>query len=429
MIDISKLIEDRDEAEVPNAMEADESHVPLLLDKEKTPDIGQAEEQVVYHSKWRFICGVIMVSIGIIDWIAFSEILQFVEETTYDKPYFLSYTTSSGFILSILFWLMIRAWRRIPSCRRYTDPDRDISNLHEVERTPFELFVFFKVLVVPAFITNVFALIGCYIWYISLKYTEAGVNNTIYQSQVVFVYILGALFLPGVGNSITMKKNIGVVLSLIGVALIAFNSQVTDDQAQIDEDHHLTTIEQMFGIFMTLLSALMQAISEICVQFYSDRYFTSEESLQIISDSMFLQFLMGVINTITMWPIIVLLNGVNVEKFEVPSNGNEWLSVMAGILLDLVFTGAYFSGISLTSALFMGMASLLVVPMTYLVDVLYHNDTINYITIIASLLIVIGFVFVEIPFTFSFSGCRSRCPHRFSCCSSSSRCSHGGCLK
>ena len=55
-----------------------------------------------------------------------------------------------------------------------------------------------------------------YFWYLSLKHTAPAINDTIYQSQCVFVYILSILFLS---EKLTLQKGIAILLAFGGVAL------------------------------------------------------------------------------------------------------------------------------------------------------------------------------------------------------------------
>lgn len=370
------------------------------------------DDDIANLNKWRLTLAIICVCAAVIDWVAQSELLQVIQSTTFNKPYFLSFATDAGYTLSIFFWFFVQ-W-----CQKYkstlnSDPLSDLeksSMMSDVESSvqlqPMQninpsrsTFKFFKSLIVPAFVTNVLSMVSCYIWYISLQYTKASVNNTIYQSQVAFVYIGSVLLL---NTKFTMKRNIGVLFAIGGVALIAFDTKTENDSngnrnsnSSDSDGNNLSKIEQLFGIGMAFIAAIMQSMYELSVKYYGNKYFDCKN---LISDSLFYQFMVGWITIVTMWPFFILLDELGIETFELPHNRDEWISVLLPMSLDLVFAALFYSGISLTNALFMSMASLFVIPMTYLADFLFrHDSNFGSMTIIGTLLIVFGFVFVEIP--------------------------------
>ena len=65
--------------------------------------------------------------------------------------------------------------------------------------------------------------------------------------------------------------------------------------------------------------------------------------------------------------------------------------------MDLVFTAAFFSAINLTNAFIVAMGTLLVVPTSYLADLIWHGYAVTTYAIIGSIFILVGFLLMEIP--------------------------------
>ena len=116
-------------------------------------------------------------------------------------------------------------------------------------------------------------------------------------------------------------------------------------------------------------------------------------------DSLFYQFMIGLATIVTMWPVFIVLHGLNIKSFELPKNQTECISVLIPMMMDLVGAALLYSGISLTSALLVTMASPFAIPLTYFVDIVFRNEKhFGVMTTCGTLLIIVGFIFVEIPF-------------------------------
>ena len=172
---------------------------------------------------------------------------------------------------------------------------------------------------------------------------------------------------------------------MIGVACVAVGTQ-----SDSDDDNTNTTN----GIILTLISTILYAIYEVSVKYYGDKYF---DQRRIVQDTLYFQFMMGIWTIFTMWPFFFLFDWTGIETFVWPNGRDEWLSVILPIGLDIIFTAAFFTGISLTNAVIVAMGTLLVIPVTFFADVIWHGYTITLSAVIGSLLIFIGFLLMEVP--------------------------------
>ena len=178
-----------------------------------------------------------------------------------------------------------------------------------------------------------------------------------------------------------------MVCSLIGVCCVALG---TSSESSDDDETTNTT----YGIILTVISTVLYAFYEVSVKYFGDKYF---DQRRIVQDTLYFQFMMGIWTIFSMWPFFLIFDWTGVEKFKWPNGSEEWLSVILPIVLDLIFTAAFFTGISLTNAVIVAMGTLLVIPVTFFADVIWHDYTITLSAVIGSLLIFMGFLLMEVP--------------------------------
>jgi len=110
-----------------------------------------------------------------------------------------------------------------------------------------------------------------YLWYLSLRETSVALNNSLYQSQCIFVYVLSVCLL---GEWITTRKSIAIIISLGGVFLISFGTNSGDGDVT----------NNLQGIISCLVSAFLFAIYEVTVKVVEEKHHDKNYSLR---DSMY----------------------------------------------------------------------------------------------------------------------------------------------
>ena len=237
-------------------------------------------------------------------------------------------------------------------------------------------------------------LMCAYIWYVSLSHTTASVNNTIYQSNVAFVYLISIVFLK---LKVTCQKNLGVLLSLFGLIIICLGNDILNlifKSYNISDGSKDSNSNTPFGMITAMISMIIFAIEEILLEHISKKYFDNNVS-KPEQTFLFLGF-MGIATFITCWPWFFIFNWTNIEKFSFPPESITWIGAFSLTILDGMYYGMFFLGISLTNAVFMSMGQIMVIPVSFFADIIFHGIKVTFLPILGSFFIILGFIFLEI---------------------------------
>jgi drug/metabolite transporter (DMT)-like permease len=233
--------------------------------------------------------------------------------------------------------------------------------------------------------------IGGWTWYVSLAHTDFAVNNTLYQSQCAFVYLITA-FLTRT-TTFSWRKTICVVVCLSGVAMISFASESSDD-----DDENKTTV---FGILMTLISTLCLSVFIVLIEHVEEHYYRSHvENL----DAIWLTFSFGPATFLTLWPILIIFGVTGWQKVVVAlpfgahmHHGEFWRLVLLS-MMDVGYFVFLLLGVSYANALFMSSGSLLLIPVSFFVDtVILRKMKPNIMSFLGAFLICGGFLVMQFP--------------------------------
>ena len=300
------------------------------------------------------------------------------------------------------------------------------NDIDKNSRSDWELV---KILFIPMILLSFLGVTSGYTFYWCLQYITAGTANTIYQSECIYVFIFSAIFLD---ETVTWQKCIAIFVCLSGVAFISYSEDTTGDNSSssssddddivnininfVDINTDINNINSdvdsintssdstdsefdnitdvVFGLILVMFSTIAFSILETSVNYYSKKYFRSNRKIQ---DTLLFQALMGFETLIFWWIIICILDILGIEQFTLPKQfQNEWDGIIVTAAMDLVYQAAYFVGISLLSVFLMAMSSLLVIPLSYIGGILFHDDSVpNFEAILGTILIFGGFILLQ----------------------------------
>eukprot|EP01084_Bolivina_argentea_P106885 191158_1 len=158
-----------------------------------------------------YLIGMICLLIWIICTITACETEPLLSNT-YQKPFLLTYTATSLLILMIIPWSIIH---------KYNDNNKNLSELTKLKNIPQHQINYNtidkknnqyqylpnKIKQLITYITiSLLYFFSTYLWWLSLYYTIASVNNTLFQSQCVFVLIFSVFILKKKLNILKKKK-------------------------------------------------------------------------------------------------------------------------------------------------------------------------------------------------------------------------------
>jgi len=226
------------------------------------------------------IGGCICIIIAVIVWVTMSEIIPFLD-SEWQHGFFIRFFVNLFYSQFLIIWYIAKYY--------FTKMNKNL-NKNQVRETidystNINANIFGK-----AILVNFILILGGYAWYISLSYTEASINNTIYQSNVAMVYILSVIF---TNTKLTFRKSISVICSISGVILISIMNESS-------KEANKTT---SFGIILTIISTTLYAIYQVTFGYITKKYF-NPNSLKL--DTILFTGLLGVSTFLTCWCLYLL---------------------------------------------------------------------------------------------------------------------------
>lgn len=314
----------------------------------------------------------------IASWQAMGELVQDTLTTTYDHPYFVNWTLHCGYTV----WLWVIPFHY---CCYGCVPLK-------VTR-----YVWVK-----AFCLNCMVLLADYLWYLSLKHTLVAANSAIYQSCCVFVYIFSMIFL---NEKFDVYRVLAMGVMIGGMLLVVLESDVSSSSGA-----NSTTGGYAVVILSVCVFALYEVMFEIFYPGQSHGKGKGKESKNSLAELAegnteirskvgknweTLNFVayMGIMNLLFMWFPLLILDYTGVEEIELPKSANVVHRLVINAALGAVYTSSYLVGIAFTSATFMSVGTLLVVPVGVVTDYLLNDVLIPLLSGVGCLIIALGFIF------------------------------------
>ncbi|KAJ6644463.1 Solute carrier family 35 member F5 [Pseudolycoriella hygida] len=361
----------------------------------------------------KLLLGVFLLLLLDVIWVTANELIKFLHEDDFDKPFFCTYFKTSMFTFYLLYLGLITPWTEpcgenannnyslvdqnieddnffasanglsdstfIPiKAETISGTESDDSSIRSVrfsklaevrEMSPHEAGeALLSRLSYSASIrvrrqktnhkTARTALMFCVLWFISnylfqlaLEPNETAIVTLLSSTSSFFVLILAAAFPSASGDKFTLSKCLTTLLSFSGVVLVTI--------ADIDG----TKVTK--SIVLALLSAFFYAAYLVLVKHKSDM----EEKIDI---PLFFGFV-GLWNLLLMWPVFFVLNFTQIEPFELPSKRQFIVLILYGLVL--LFEAIWLWACFLTSSLTATIALTLQIPLTILVDVIVEQKT------------------------------------------------------
>ncbi|KAM0456351.1 hypothetical protein ACHAPV_007293 [Trichoderma viride] len=330
-------------------------------------------------------------------------------DQTYDKPFFLVYFNTSMFAISLIpMFIRYLAQRGIHGLRsdvrriwaeyRYqaavASPatDEEGSEVHErllvnehgpVWTSTDEKLGFRE--------TAVLSLEFCILWFLAnylssacLQYTSVASVTILTSTSSVWTLVFGAIF--GV-EIFSMRKLIGVLASLTGVALIS----MVDLSGKSDENRgsfpHKTPGQIALGDTMAFMSAVLYGIYVTVMK----RRVGNEDKV-----NMQLFFgLVGVFNLSLLWPLFFVLHWTEMESFELPPTSQIWTIIIVNAIASFVSDLSWALAMLLTTPLVVTVGLSLTIPLSLIGEIFQYQQYSSFIYWIGAAVVFVSFVFVN----------------------------------
>nr|WOD45904.1 hypothetical protein [Trichoderma atroviride] len=330
-------------------------------------------------------------------------------DQTYDKPFFLVYFNTSMFAISLIpMFIRYLAQRGIHGLRsdvrriwaehRYRaavaspTTDEEGAEVHErllvnehgpVWNSTDEKLGFRE--------TAVLSLEFCILWFLAnylssacLQYTSVASVTILTSTSSVWTLVFGAIF--GV-EMFSMRKLIGVLASLTGVALIS----MVDLSGKSDENRgsfpHKTPGQIALGDTMAFMSAVLYGIYVTMMK----RRVSNEDKV-----NMQLFFgLVGVFNLSLLWPLFFILHWTEMEPFELPPTSQIWTIIIVNAIASFVSDLSWALAMLLTTPLVVTVGLSLTIPLSLVGEIFQYQQYSSFIYWIGAAVVFVSFVFVN----------------------------------
>ncbi|KAF2156598.1 hypothetical protein K461DRAFT_218841 [Myriangium duriaei CBS 260.36] len=365
------------------------------------------EEQTtrtVRHERWRRTLGLILLFTVVVLWTASNFLASTLfADDTYDKPFLVTYVNTSCFILPLLPMLLRHIYHDPSSVRRvltsvrrrasYVPVPSDTDDTNKPSSPllggPSSNPVPTSPLTFRA--TARLALEFCILWYLAnyfvascLSYTTVASSTILTSTSSVFTLLFGTLARV---ERFSLRKLLAVLASLAGIVLISS----VDLSGRSDEGRgkfpHKTPAEIGLGDAMALLSAVLYGL-------YAVRMKARLHDESLVSMPLFFG-LVGLFNTLLLWPGFFILHFAGVEKFALPPTGRVTTIIAVNSLSSLVSDFAWAYAVLLTSPIVVTVGLSTTIPLSLIGQVVINGQTAPLVYWLGAGVVVASFVVVE----------------------------------
>ncbi|KAF2762822.1 hypothetical protein EJ05DRAFT_459628 [Pseudovirgaria hyperparasitica] len=354
-------------------------------------------------AKWRHTLGIACLMTTVVLWTTSNFLASTIfADDTYSKPYFVTYINTSFFIFPIVPMIIKHWWkergqnsswrdllkRRVGKYSLLTQEEEeeaflkrgerrestsgssattqmlmseDIANSQELSsasnksegaHSGDDVFTVFDTLrlsiefCIPWFLANYFTA-AC------LEYTTVASSTIVASTSSIWTLLIGSAL--GV-ERFTVRKMLGVLASLAGVALISLVDMTGDNDENRGDFPHKSHREIITGDSMAFISALLYAGYTIMMK----KRIGDESRVNMM---LFFGFI-GIFNVIALWPGFVLLHITGVETFELPPTQWVLTIVMINSASSLVADITWAFAMLLTSPLVVTVGLSMTIPLS-----------------------------------------------------------------
>ncbi|KAH5032019.1 hypothetical protein HBI74_077740 [Parastagonospora nodorum] len=235
------------------------------------------------------------------------------------------------------------------------------------------------------------ALEFCILWFLAnyfaaacLEYTTVASSTILSSTSSIWTLLSGSLMRV---ERFTVRKLIGVCASLAGVVLIS----LVDVSGETDENRgsfpHKTPRELAVGDVMAFVSAVLYGFYAV---FMKKRI--GDESR--VNMPLFFG-LVGLWNTILLWPGFFILHFTRIETFEMPPTGKILTIVLVNSASSLVSDFCWAYSMLLTSPLIVTVGLSLTIPLSLVGQIVLDAQYASIWYWIGALIVVLSFVFIN----------------------------------
>jgi len=231
----------------------------------------------------------------------------------------------------------------------------------------------------------------CMLWFSANYFASACLEYTSVGSVTIFTSLSSMFTLTFCAlmkvEAFSLRKLIGVVASLAGVALISS----VDLSGQSDENRgnfpHKSQAEMLLGDAMALFSAVVYGV-----------YVTVMKSRVGNEDrvNMPLFFgLVGLFNILLLWPGFIILHVTGIETFEWPPTGTVWAIIAINSVSSFLSDMSWAYAMLLTTPLVVTVGLSLTIPLSLIGEMMQYAQYSSWVYWVGAIAVVLSFLFIN----------------------------------
>eukprot|EP01112_Ceratiomyxa_fruticulosa_P000439 TRINITY_DN1039_c0_g2_i1.p1 TRINITY_DN1039_c0_g2~~TRINITY_DN1039_c0_g2_i1.p1 ORF type:complete len:389 (-),score=64.41 TRINITY_DN1039_c0_g2_i1:101-1267(-) len=342
--------------------------------------------------KQRHALGVFLVVIVVLIWVTSSIAIQMIfTDADFDKPFFLTYMSTSmfslylsGFLIFRRKWTTQNTYTMIGAKKETVDNEESVNvnnadNLNNSSSTTItqpssETMLSIKEVIKLASIFCPIWFVANYAYNVSLALTSVSSNTILSTLSGLFTLTLSSVLRV---DKFTVGKLIASLITLGGVVMVS----VADSKDNKGSDTFWGDMLAIFGAFVYALYCTLLK-----------KMIGSEERVRM---PMFFGFL-GAINFVCLMPFFWILNATRVEAFEWPKK-YVFLALFLNGLFGTVLSDLLEAwSVLLTTPLINTLGLSLTIPIAMLSDLVRKDTHFNVVYIFGGLMVILGFVLVNL---------------------------------
>ncbi|KAJ6184581.1 hypothetical protein N7519_005882 [Penicillium mononematosum] len=360
--------------------------------------------------------GIILLLVVVVLWTTSNFLGSTIfADRTYPKPFFVTYTNTSMFMMPLLFIVARRTWglwrngklSQITSLRSFLnhldshDPKAEEESMlrsgSDEEGGPFsrerqdatdrklglkataKLSIQFCLL---WFTANYFAM-GC------LQFTTVGSTTILTSTSGVWTMVFGALFRV---EKFTMRKFMGVMASLIGIILISrvdLSKPDAGEGADSSEGSfpHKSSGEIALGDAMAAFSAILYGLYTVVMKKQ-----VGDESR--VNMPLFFG-LVGFFNIIFLWPGFFIMHWTGMEPFSMPETSRVWSIILSNAFASFVSDIAWAYAMLLTTPLIVTVGLSMTIPLSLIGQMVLQSQYSSPLYWVGAAIVFLSFLVVQ----------------------------------
>ncbi|KAF2258270.1 hypothetical protein CC78DRAFT_126677 [Lojkania enalia] len=231
----------------------------------------------------------------------------------------------------------------------------------------------------------------CLLWFSAnyfaaacLEYTTVASSTILASTSSIWTLLCGSLLRV---ERFTLRKLIGVMASLAGIALISSIDVSGDTDENRGSFPHKTPKELAIGDIMAGLSAMLYGFYAV---FMKKRI--GDESR--VNMPLFFG-LVGLFNVVLLWPGLIILSLTGIETFELPPTNRILTIVLVNSASSLVSDFCWAYAMLLTSPLIVTVGLSLTIPLSLIGQMILDAQYSSVLYWIGAAIMVISFIFIN----------------------------------